>query len=240
MCCAELASVDGSGLLEEHLRRLQAPLQIQVRNEVRQIDKLARYYFLYRDFIKIARRPNYRHLFDNITVEALKAFEGVRPNGSSTQCFVHAEIQQVVHYIYHPHNPSPRFISCSKAACYLCDMFIKKHGLFRISHAHRRLYEKWTLPCLDCSSSTEAQGLPAVLKSMMEDIAAVTQRLQSRHSVPKQYVPESKAFLPLTSGSTPSITSISIIPSKSSTLASSNLESGFDAKSASSTVPRGD
>lgn len=58
-CCAELASVDGSGLLEEHLRRLQAPLQIQVRNEVRQIDKLARYYFLCRDFIKIARRPNY-------------------------------------------------------------------------------------------------------------------------------------------------------------------------------------
>ncbi|KGO44720.1 hypothetical protein PEX2_006510 [Penicillium expansum] len=206
--CAELANIGGTGLLEEHLHRLQVPPHIRDRGGIRQIDKLARYFFVCRDFIKVGRRPEYKPLFSNISIETLKAFEGWTPAGSSSMCFVHAEIQQIVHYTNHPYNPSPRFIGCSKSACYLCDMFIQKHSQYRISHAHRRLYDKWTLPNLDYSTSQEAQQLQTILQSMTEEMEITAKGFQRSLRPPKQYGAESIAFLPLTSGSTASNTSI--------------------------------
>ncbi|KAL2698638.1 hypothetical protein AAEP93_010026 [Penicillium crustosum] len=155
--CAELASIGRTGLLEEHLQRLQVSPHTRDRGGVRQIDKLARYFFVCRDFIRVGRRPEYKTLFSNITIETLEAFGARTPEGCSSSCFVHAEMQQIFHYTNHPHDPSPRFIGCSKSACYLCDMFIQKHSQYRISHAHRRLYHKWTLPDLEHSTSKEAQ-----------------------------------------------------------------------------------
>lgn len=204
--CAELAGVGGTGLLEEHLQRLQISAQLRDRGGIRQIDKLARYFFVCRDLVRVGRRPEYKPLFSNIAIETLKASKG-RPVGSKV-CFVHAEMQQIVHYTNHPHDPSPRFIGCSKSACYLCDMFIQKHGLYRISHAHRRLYDLWTLPDLDYSASKEAQQLQVILKSMTKEISAIATGFQRSPRPPKQYRAESIAFLPLTSGSTASNTSV--------------------------------
>lgn len=205
--CAELASIGGTGLLEEHLQRLQVPPHIRDRCGVRQIDKLARYFFVCRDLIRVGRRPEYKALFSNIAIETLEAFEARTPEGSFFPCFVHAEIQQIVHYTNHSHDPSPRFIGCSKSACYLCDMFIQKHSQYRISHAHRRLYHKWTLPDLDYSTSKEAQQLQVILVSMTNEMATAAAGFQRDLHPPKQYAPQSIAFLPLTSGSTASNTS---------------------------------
>ena len=205
--CAELASIGGTGLLEEHLQRLQVPPHIRDRGGVRQIDKLARYFFVCQDLIRVGRRPEYKTLFSNIAIETLEAYGARTPEGSSSPCFVHAEMQQIVHYTNHPHDPSPRFIGCSKSACYLCDMFIQKHSQYRISHAHRRLYHKWTLPDMKYSTSKEAQQLQVILASMTNEMATVTAGLQRGFRPPKQYGAQSIAFLPLTSGSTASNTS---------------------------------
>ncbi|KAJ5206804.1 hypothetical protein N7491_002563 [Penicillium cf. griseofulvum] len=234
--CAELAGVGGTGLLEEHLRRLRVSPQIRDRGGIRQIDKLARYFFVCGDLIRVGRRPGYKPLCCNITIETLEAFEGRKPQGSSSMCFVHAEIQQIVHYIKSPHNPSPRFIGCSKSACYLCDMFIQKHSEYRISHAHKRLYEKWTLPDLEYSSK-EAQILQAMLNSMAEEMANIAKVLQSSPRAPKQYGAESLAFLPLTSGSTASNTTITQ-PSMSRTSPISSVKSDYDTKNVSKDFSR--
>ena len=59
---------------------------------------------------------------------------------------VHAEIQLLVFYEFHPELKRPRVISSSKKACYLCNLFIEYHGLFHIPRTHGRLYDRWTLP----------------------------------------------------------------------------------------------
>lgn len=237
--CAELASIGGTGLLEEHLQRLQVPPHIRDRCGVRQIDKLARYFFVCRDLIRVGRRPEYKTLFSNIAIETLEAFEARTPKGSSFPCFVHAEMQQIVHYTNHPHDPSPRFIGCSKSACYLCDMFIQKHSQYRISHAHRRLYHKWTLPDLDYSTSKEAQQLQVILASMTNEMATVAAGFQRDLRPPKQYAAQSIAFLPLTSGSTASNTStITQQPCLPHISPISSLKSDYDTKPASTGFSR--
>lgn len=239
--CAELASIGRTGLLEEHLQRLQVPPHIRDRGGVRQIDKLARYFFVCRDFIRVGRHPEYKTLFSNITIETLEAFGARRPEGSSSPCFVHAEMQQIVHYTNHPHDPSPRFIGCSKSACYLCDMFIQKHNQNRISHAHRRLYDKWTLPDLGCSTSKEAQKLKVILASMTNEMATVAAGFQQGLRPPKQYGAQSIAFLPLTSGSTASNTSTSTITQQHylpHVSPMSSFKSDYETKPASASLSR--
>ena len=131
--------------------------------------------------------------------------------GTSSLCFVHAEMQQIVHYTHHPHYPQPRFIGCSKSACYLCDMFIQKQGLYQISHAHRRLYEKWTLPDVNCASSLQAQDFPIILGMMAGDLVEAIRSLRLKGCTTRLYETESRAFLPLSSGSTASNVSTSAI-----------------------------
>ncbi|KAJ5374068.1 hypothetical protein N7517_006074 [Penicillium concentricum] len=237
--CARLADVGGTGLLEEHLRRLQVSPQIRDRGGIRQIDKLARYFFVCRDLIRVGRRPEYKSLFCNIAIKTLKASEGRKPQGFSSMCFVHAEMQQIVHYMNHPHDPSPRFIGCSKSACYLCDMFIQKHSGYRISHAHRRLYHQWTLPDLDYSISEEAQRVQVILDSMTKEMAAIVRGFQSSLRAPKQHGAESLAFLPLTSGSTASNTS-TVTQQRSISQISpiSSLESHDDTEPANSALSK--
>ncbi|CAI7621364.1 unnamed protein product [Penicillium glandicola] len=141
------------------------------------------------------------------------------------------EMQQIAHYVNHPHDPTPRFIGCSKSACYLCDMFIQKHSCYRISHAHRQLYHQWTFPDLDDSTSREAQQLQLILKSMTKEITAMATEFQSSLQPPKPYGAQSIAFLPLTSGSTASNTSIATQqPSMSQTSTLSSLKSDYDTR----------
>ncbi|KAK1514253.1 hypothetical protein CABS01_16743 [Colletotrichum abscissum] len=89
---------------------------------------------------------------------ALEAPSGVRRPGVAHDCFVHAEIQQVFYLEHQPHTPAPRAIGCSKSACYLCDLFIRTHGGYVVSHSHGRLYEKWTLPDVEWMTATQATG----------------------------------------------------------------------------------
>ena len=59
---------------------------------------------------------------------------------------VHAEIQLLFYYEAHPASPRPRVICSRKSACFLCDLFIRLHGVFRVRKTHGRVYDKWTLP----------------------------------------------------------------------------------------------
>ena len=77
---------------------------------------------------------------------------------------VHAEVQLIFFYEQNPHILRPRVICSNKSACYLCDLFIKHHGLFYTPSTHGRLYETWRLP------SPRTTPLAAVRWLQIEDI----------------------------------------------------------------------
>ena len=68
---------------------------------------------------------------------------------------VHAEIQLLFFYEFHPENIRPRVICSSKSACYLCDLFVKLHGQFHMPRTHGKLYDRWILPDWKTGISTE-------------------------------------------------------------------------------------
>ncbi|KAK3329744.1 hypothetical protein B0H66DRAFT_36839 [Apodospora peruviana] len=59
---------------------------------------------------------------------------------------VHAEVQIITYYEFHPPPLYPRVISSGKDACYLCNAFIEAHGRFHVPRTHGRMYYNWRVP----------------------------------------------------------------------------------------------
>ncbi|OIW34440.1 hypothetical protein CONLIGDRAFT_709775 [Coniochaeta ligniaria NRRL 30616] len=85
---------------------------------------------------------------DKITAQARKTM---------TESKIHAEIQIVAYYELNPTSLHPRVICSNKDACYLCNEFIRIHGVFNIPKSHGRLYPGWRLPSLPSFGSTISQ-----------------------------------------------------------------------------------
>lgn len=193
--CAE-SSTSSRQSMESQLRSAMAALPEAGRKAVYQIDKLARYKRMSRDLIKLAAGSS-RKIFRNLTIEHIRSPEPRIPAGASEMCSVHAEIQLILHYETHSHHPRPRAIGCSKSACYLCDLFISRHGRYRISFAHRRLYPKWTIPNTRFSNLDHAESIREVVRGMTGEM----ERLVNLGRSSALCAPiESKACLPLSSG----------------------------------------
>ncbi|WJG35457.1 uncharacterized protein FOBCDRAFT_137545, partial [Fusarium oxysporum Fo47] len=159
---------------EEHLRFLGIPESISKSPGIRQIDKLARYFFTCRDLARVARKPKYQRLFSHIDITLLE--------------------------------PAPRAIGCSKSACYLCDLFIRKHGRYVVSQTHGRLYEKWTIPDAKWMTTSQADSFRSVVESMMQDIQGMLEKFRDKQRYTKRqgwapYPLESRACLPSSSNS---------------------------------------
>ncbi|KAG7103713.1 hypothetical protein HYQ44_017801 [Verticillium longisporum] len=193
MKCASIAAAGNMRSLEEHLKFNGVSSVLYSSPEVRQIDKLARYLLLCKDFLRLARKPEYRALFSHINVIALEAFSGIIRPGLSLKCFFHAEIQQILHLERNICRPDVRAIGCSKSACYLCDLFILKQGRDCISHAHRRLYERWTIPDVDWMTEAQACAFSAIIQDMIQHMDEAV-RFQQARDMPRRLDPvESKA-----------------------------------------------
>ncbi|KAK1837885.1 hypothetical protein CCHR01_19492 [Colletotrichum chrysophilum] len=203
--CSQVARLSSTNSVEEHLKSIGVKLQLAESPEIRQVDKLARYFFTCRDLARVARKPDYRRVFRNIDVRALDSPSGVRRLGTAHYCFVHAEIQQVFSLEQHPHTPAPRAIGCSKSACYLCDLFIRRHGRYVVSHTHGRLYEKWTLPDAGWMTATQMDRFQGLVKSMTKDMREAVEGLKNGGRTIYRYPLESRACLPLSSGANSSL-----------------------------------
>ncbi|KAF1949449.1 hypothetical protein CC80DRAFT_598904 [Byssothecium circinans] len=82
----------------------------------------------------------------------------VTENNANQSYKVHAEIQLLFHYELFTVKYPPRVLKSSKHACFLCDLFIKKHGRFHIPKTHGRVYELWMIPELaGLNMKTKAQ-----------------------------------------------------------------------------------
>jgi hypothetical protein len=202
--CTEIAHLGGTRSVEEYLRSLGISPKIYETTVIRQIDKLARYFFACTDMMRIAGKPKYRALFTSIDIETLGSFPSLKRPHSLSRCFVHAEVQQILAYERQPHHPMPRAIGCSKSACYLCDLFIREHGGYKLSYAHRRLYDKWTLPDVNWMTNTQASMFRQIIQDMIKEMQSEIRALGQTSSAAKgkawkPYPLESRACLPLSS-----------------------------------------
>lgn len=197
---AALVGIGNFSSLEKPLEFIGVDSMVSRDSAIRQIDKIARYLSVCSDFLRIARQPKSRDLFQNINILRLKSLPGCTPPGARKQCFVHAEIQQAFYYEGNPHDPPPRAIGSSQSACYLCDLFIQKQRKYQISHCHGRLYDQWTLPDLFEVTESSAAHIGNIVQSMITDIAAKSRKCGSN----KGWTPfpvERRAFLPLSHSS---------------------------------------
>jgi hypothetical protein len=99
---------------------------------------------------------------------------------------VHAELLLINHFDKHGCTflgRSDRYIGCSKPACYLCYIFIRKHpGRYAIPSAHQKIYIRWRLPDIYSNESCErSETQEAVLRKMIESVRQdLTEEVESR------------------------------------------------------------
>jgi OTT_1508-like deaminase len=119
---------------------------------IRQVDKIGRYWGSCRLMAEASRK--YKEIFMNMGLQVIPPYGELKSpisfKGGIVSCHVHAEIQLLVFYGLNPNLSTsiPRILGVSKSACYLCDLFIQKHGQFFITKTHGRLHDQWTVPDL--------------------------------------------------------------------------------------------
>lgn len=92
---------------------------------------------------------SYRKLFANAWWEPVPKYNPSTTSKLIGKQYVHAEVQLLVYYELSRPTTPPRVIGSSKEACFLCDSFIRAHGGFCVSGAHRQMFSKWTVPDLN-------------------------------------------------------------------------------------------
>ncbi|KAI6480304.1 hypothetical protein MCOR11_011669 [Pyricularia oryzae] len=172
-----LAAYDASATetprkLEEKLRRCgPAGLGLADRTAVRQVDKLARYYGVCKDFAKLARRQSYQPLFSSVIVARCDVMpDTCRDPAGGRKLHVHAEVQLVTHYLSRNLSSAPRAIGCSKSACFLCHALISRLGHWSLSACHGKLYSKWTVPDGVRLTHSKAKDLARALRQVRDEL----------------------------------------------------------------------
>lgn len=128
---------------------------------LRQVNKIGRYWGLCEDLTQASKK--YGRLFETVNLQTVPRYQAYIPTPFTTAgrvtYHVHAEIQLIVFYDMNPSlgTRRPRVLGVSKAACYLCDLFILCHGQFKITKTHGTLYHQWNVP--DLASYKKAQLL---------------------------------------------------------------------------------
>ena len=196
-------TVDGVSL-SNRLESLGFPTSVIDTREVREVNKLANYWRICRSLADTCR--SYRALFSRLQLETLEHYEPSSTPGTKQKRYVHAEVQILVCYETSSFSHWPRAIGASKEACFLCDAFIKAHGSFHVSKAHRQVFSQWTVPDRrDYSTATLKRfrrALVVVDQSVMEELKRVRNRQDFRPFPLQSSINLHKPMLPTPSVST--------------------------------------
>ena len=172
--CADISCYNEKGTLEAQIAGIPEISDLASRRAVNDIDKIARYYGLCEDISRIAVKSRYCHLFERISLQHLEAPPQLSRRGSTTSCYVHAEVQLILHYErYPPDGLWPRVIGGSKCACFMCDLFIQKVAKYQISYSHCRLYTQWTIPDAPWMASEQADSFQYIVVSMTDELRSL-------------------------------------------------------------------
>lgn len=143
------------------------PNDIEV-NHILQVDKISHYYTFCTNIVRLARR--HPTLFSNIELKTCHRHPDSKPPGSIETCHVHGEVQLVLHHERAMHQPKPRCIGSSKSLCFLCGLFVEKHGGYWVSHSHKRLYHKWTIPDTDWMNVEQTLRFREITREMTAEL----------------------------------------------------------------------
>ncbi|KFY23502.1 hypothetical protein V491_02510, partial [Pseudogymnoascus sp. VKM F-3775] len=149
-------------------------------------DKLSRYYSAARS-LACAARDKKCPIFRTIIIEP---FYIDMPPFLNKDIKVHAEIQLLFFYEIHPQLPRPRIICASKSACYLCNLYFRLHGGFRVPRSHGKLYKQWTLPDwlpVPLARHAELSNVATRFNAALE--ARARNRTATRYPDPNESVP---------------------------------------------------
>lgn len=101
----------------------------------------------------------------------------------------------------------PRAIGVSKEACFLCYSFLRAHGAFFVSKAHRQVYPQWTVPDLSGYGLESVNRLQRALLAVRKEIASVSHEAEQRRT-PRPFPLQSSINLHRPNLPTPSVTTI--------------------------------
>lgn len=165
------------------------PDNIEV-NHILQVDKISHYYTFCTNILHLARQ--YPKLFSSIEVKLCNRPPDSNPPGSIESCHVHGEVQLVLHHERAMHHPNPRCLGSSKSLCFLCELFVERHGGYWISHSHKRLYHKWTIPDTNWMNEEQTLRFQRIVREMTSELV----RLSGVNYRNVQYPVESRYHLP--------------------------------------------
>ena len=209
-------TVDGFSLLNR-LQKANVPLYAMDQREVRELNKLGNYWRICLSLTHLCR--SYRSLFDNLRLEFIEPFAASVISGDNTRRHVHAEVQVLVHHEIKGRSNWPRAIGVSKESCFLCESFIKSHGSFFVSKAHRQVYHRWTIPDLSEYSPDSLDRLRSTLQAVRQDVNIELQNAKSSRNF-RPYPLQSSINLHKPIYPTPSITTIHLSSSGEGSAAS--------------------
>ncbi|CAG8950794.1 hypothetical protein HYFRA_00003010 [Hymenoscyphus fraxineus] len=156
--------------LEKRFRHFGLSEKESQSSVIRQIDKLGKYWQICLNLVRHSRRRRTRGLFKNFKLEPILAPPAGQPYGSNERCFVHGEVQLVLHYEMNMVESPPRAIGSSKSACFLCDRFVSLHGKFRISHSHMKFYSQWMVTDSEWMGSEQRKVFRAIMGNMTNEM----------------------------------------------------------------------
>lgn len=171
----DLCTSSGRRTIEETLSAYGFERKVACDNKyIRQANKIGRYWGLCEFMAQVSRK--FGDLFENIYLQTLPSYMEVKSpisfKGGPGSCHVHAEIQLLIFYgkDLSLAASTPHVLGVSKAACYLCDLFIHKHGQFFITKTHGRLHDQWTVPDLAEFSQRERDNYRRILIAVNKEI----------------------------------------------------------------------
>ncbi|KAH6708674.1 hypothetical protein EV126DRAFT_116457 [Verticillium dahliae] len=175
-CFDFCVSKEVAGFLHR-LQKVRATSQIQAcLKTLHQVEKIAAYYRIPTTLTDYALK--FSGLFGDVELIFLTPYEATpievayQPWAASTH--VHAEVMLSV---YHDLNGAtgafltrPRCMGASKYLCYLCYLFIRRHGSYFPSSTHGACYDQWTIPDLAEYPHEMRQRYQGIIHGMNHDV----------------------------------------------------------------------
>lgn len=205
--------------LPNRLRALGCPERFLDTRDVREVGKIANYWRISRHLTICSSR--FRPYFADVELHPLPNYRESVSSQAIPRRFIHAEIQLLVHYELQSHRLRPRAIGVSKEACFLCDSFLRAHGRFYFTGAHRQMFPQWTVPDLKEYTSATVEHFRRTLSQVALDVKQ--EYLKTRKKLPWRPFPLQSAInLNVVHLATPSTSTLRVQPSANS---SSNTKS---------------
>lgn len=137
---------------------------------IRAFDKVANYRHISERLSRLAGSRKFRRLFQSLRFRFLDNYAPHMVLGRER--FVHAEVRIVTFHRLESTRSLPMAIGTTKAACYLCNLFLSLHPQYTISATHGTLFDAWTIPDVLSYSVKDRRELRAVVQNMQTALEA--------------------------------------------------------------------